>query len=94
MVAENGTAGSEAFLAAADEIDLLLTDVVMPDWVVMVERIKSYRPHIRVVLMTAYSEAVIDVFYGAKFPLIRKPFLPDDLVRIVKANLDPRAASA
>ena len=63
------------------------------DGVVMVERIKSYRPNIRVVLMTAYSEPVINVFYGTKFPLIRKPFLPDDLVRVVNANLDPPVAT-
>jgi hypothetical protein len=44
--------------------------------------------------MTAYSEAVIDVLYVAKFPLIREPSLPEDLIRIVKANLDPPAASA
>jgi DNA-binding NtrC family response regulator len=94
MVAENGAAGLGAFLAAPHEIDLVLTDVVMPDWAVMVERIRSYRPDMRVVLMTAFSEAVIEVFYGAKFPLIRKPFLPDDLVRVVSANLDPPAASA
>jgi two-component SAPR family response regulator len=94
MVAETGTAGLDAFLAAPHEIDLVLTDVVIADWAVMVERIRSYRPDMRVVLMTAYSEAVIDAFYGAKFPLIRKPFLPDDLVRVVNANLDPRAASA
>ena len=58
------------------------------------ERIRSYCPDIRVVLMTAYSEAVIDVLYVAKFPLIREPSLPEDLIRIVKANLDPPAASA
>jgi hypothetical protein len=44
-------------------------------------------PHGRLIL-------VIDVFYGAKFPLIRKPFLPEVLVRIVKANFNPPAASA
>jgi two-component SAPR family response regulator len=64
------------------------------DGVVMVERIKSYRPNIRVVLMTAYSEPVINVFCGTKFPLIRKPFLPNDLVRVVNANLDPPVATA
>jgi hypothetical protein len=44
--------------------------------------------------MTAFSEPVIEAFYRAKFPLIRKPFLPDDLVRVVRANLDPPATSA
>src|SRR5262245_64163308 len=73
MVAENGAAGLDAFLAATEEVDLVLTDVVMPvmDGVAMVDRIRKHRPGIRVVLMTAYSEPVIDVMYGAKLPLIR-----------------------
>ena len=86
----------DAFLRAPEEIDLVLADVVMPvmNGVAMMEQIKKHRPDVRVVLMTAFSEPVIDAFYGTKFPLIRKPFLPDDLVRVVKANLDPPAASA
>jgi hypothetical protein len=48
--------------------------------------VSTANPHGRLIL-------VIDVFYGTKFPLIRKAFLPDDLVRVVKANLDPPAAS-
>jgi hypothetical protein len=31
IVAENGAAGLDAFLAAPHEIDLVLTDVLMPD---------------------------------------------------------------
>jgi hypothetical protein len=56
-------------------------------------KIKNHRPNIRVTLMTAFSEPVNDVFYSAKFPLVRKPFLPDDLVHVVNAILDLPAAS-
>jgi DNA-binding NtrC family response regulator len=96
MVAENGAAGLDAFLGAPDEIELVLTDVVMPvmDGIAMIEEIKKHRPNIRVVLMTGYSEPVIGTIYGAKYPLIRKPFLPDNLVRVVNANLNPPAAEA
>jgi DNA-binding NtrC family response regulator len=74
----------------------VLADVVMPvmNGVAMMNPVKKHRHDIRVGLMTVFSEPVIDAFYGAKFPLIRKPFLPDDLVRVVKANIDPPAASA
>ena len=96
MVAENGAAGLEAFLAVQDDIHLVVTDVVMPvmDGIMMTKEMKKHRPDLRVVLMTAYSEPVIDAIYGADYPLIRKPFLPEDLVRVVNANLKPREASA
>jgi len=95
-VAENGAAGLEIFLNAPDEIDLVLTDVMMPflNGLEMVERIRAIRPDARIVLMSAYSDAVIVTLNGPRLPLIRKPFLPDDLVRIVQANIAPPAASA
>jgi DNA-binding NtrC family response regulator len=96
IVAENGAAGLEAFLSHPDEIDLVLADVVMPimDGVTMAQAIRRVRPEARVLLITAYSDAVVSTLNEANFPLIRKPFLPEDLVRAVSAILDPRAASA
>ncbi len=96
IVAENGAAGLEAFLLNRDVIELVLTDVVMPvmDGVAMADAIRKHRPQMPIVLMTAYSEPVIGEVYGADFPLIRKPFVPDDLVRVVNANLSPPAATA
>ena len=94
MVAENGVAGLEAFLAHADEIELVVSDIVMPimDGPTMAVEIKKARPDTRILLMTAYSDAIIDLMNETKFPLIRKPFLPDDLVRAVEAQLNPPTA--
>jgi adenylate cyclase len=96
MVAENGAAGLDAFLRLAEQIDLVLTDVVMPimDGIAMADSIKSHTPDARIVLMTGYSEPVIAGMRGGSYPLIRKPFLSEDLLRIIKANLDPPAATA
>jgi CheY-like chemotaxis protein len=58
MVAENGAAGLDAFRSAPYDIDLVLAEVAMPDWFTIVERIKSFRPNIRVILMTAFSEHI------------------------------------
>ena len=46
IVAENGAAGLEAFLAEPDAIDLVLADVVMPvmDGITMVRDIRRVRP--------------------------------------------------
>jgi hypothetical protein len=40
------------------------------------------------------STSFLEQALHPKFPLIRKPFLPDDLVRVVNAKLDPPAASS
>ena len=96
LVAEHGAAGLEAFLKHADEIDLVLSDIVMPmmDGTTMAERIKKAKPDARILLMTAYSDAVIDLINDEKFPLVRKPFLPEDLLRAVKAQVGPTSAEA
>jgi two-component system, cell cycle sensor histidine kinase and response regulator CckA len=96
IVAENGAAGLELFLAAPDSIALVITDVMMPllNGLEMAQRIKAARPDARIILMSAYSDAVILTMDGPKYPLIRKPFLPEDLLRVVSANLAPPTATA
>jgi CheY-like chemotaxis protein len=89
IVAENGAAGLEAFLAHADQIALVLTDIVMPvmDGITMADKIKRARPDARLLLITAYSDGVIGIAGDTDFPLIRKPYLPDHLVRTINAQL-------
>ena len=96
MVAEDGAGGLETFLAHANEIDLVLTDVVMPimDGIRMVQEIRKVRPEARIILMTAYSDAVVATMTPGKFALVRKPFLSDELIRAVNANLYPPTAEA
>jgi DNA-binding response OmpR family regulator len=96
MVAENGAAGLESFLAAPASISLVITDVMMPlmNGLEMAQRMKDVRRDVRIILMSAYSEAVILTLDGPKYPLIRKPFLPDELLRVVKANIAPPTAGA
>jgi len=96
VVAENGAAGLESFLAAPDSIALTITDVMMPalNGLEMAQRIKDVRPDARIVLMSAYSDAVILTMNGPKYPLIRKPFLHDELLRVVRAHIAPPTATA
>jgi CheY-like chemotaxis protein len=58
IVAENGAAGLEAFQSHADEIDLVLADVVMPimDGATMAQAIRRVRSEARVLLITASEE--------------------------------------
>jgi two-component system cell cycle sensor histidine kinase/response regulator CckA len=92
-VAENGKAGLEAFLAEPNSIDLVLTDAVMPmmHGITMVREIRQVRPDIPVLFMSAYPQKVVNTTYGATFPLMRKPFLMEELIRAVTEILGSRA---
>jgi DNA-binding response OmpR family regulator len=89
LTAQDGQAGLDLFDAHADRIRLVLADVAMPvmGGLRMAEEILKRRPGTRIPLMTGYNDTVIGTG-SLKLPLIRKPFLPVDLVRKVKAVLE------
>ncbi len=71
-------------LARADGgIDLLVTDVVMPemDAFELAQRITSVMPHVRILFTSGYTDA------GAEGPFIQKPFTPAELVEKVTSVL-------
>lgn len=68
---------------AESNIDLLVTDVVMPemDAFELAERISSKLPGVRVLYTSGYTDA------AAEGPFIHKPFTPAQLVAKVDAVL-------
>jgi signal transduction histidine kinase/CheY-like chemotaxis protein len=76
----------------SSRIDLLLTDVVMPDLNgrTVAERLSAQRPELRVLYMSGYTddEVMRRGITAAKTPFIQKPFLPDELLRRVREALD------
>ena len=66
------------------DIDLLLTDVVMPvmDGLTLARQISAQRPQIRVLLMSGYSDL------QSPLPLLPKPFRIDELLSRVAKALD------
>src|SRR5690349_22417259 len=89
LAAQDGQAGLDLFERHADQIRLVLADIAMPvmGGLRMAEEMLKRRPDTRILLMTGYNDTVIGNS-ALKLPLIRKPFLPADLVRKVKAVLD------
>jgi CheY-like chemotaxis protein len=80
-----------------NRIDLLLTDVVMPDLNgrTVAERLTTHRPDLRVLYMSGYTDD--DVMRrgisAAQTQFMQKPFLPDELMRRVREALDANAPS-
>ncbi|MBW2666932.1 MAG: response regulator [Deltaproteobacteria bacterium] len=92
IVAESVEFAARIMSERETQVDLLLSDVVMPQMngFELHTRISAIRPEIRVVYMSGYSEEMVEgrgaLARGA--PFLRKPFSPDDLAREVRAELD------
>lgn len=73
--------GAEALakIAGDEKIEILITDINMPDisGYVLAERARQIRPSIRIILLSGRESAT----HG--LPLIRKPFLESDLKRVM-----------
>ena len=69
-----------------DEIDLLLTDVVMPEMsgYDLAQRVSERRPEMRRLFISGYAPRTPPV----DGPLLKKPFAPEQLARAVRAALD------
>lgn len=83
--AADGAEGLEQFRRHADEIALVLTDIMMPEMngVDMAHRILEIRPDTKILLMSGYSDGALEVRARNEFPFLRKPFLATELMRKV-----------
>jgi two-component system cell cycle sensor histidine kinase/response regulator CckA len=81
-------------LAVAGRIDLLLTDVVMPEMsgYDLASRIHLAQPTAQTLFISGYAHsALVETVEPPPGELLRKPFSPDQLVRAVRAVLDGEA---
>ena len=69
------------------EIDLLVSDVTMPEMEgpELAEKLKAKRPRLQIILLSGYSHAQIVLQRGWKF--IQKPFRPQELKAAVEDSL-------
>ena len=92
LEAADGTTAEQLAASLNEPIDLLLTDVVMPDvngWD-LAERLRAQRPALRVLFMSGYTDDAI-VRHGILqdgIAYLQKPFTPVSLARKVRAVLD------
>jgi PAS domain S-box-containing protein len=88
--AEDGASARRAARAHQSGIDLLLTDVVLPDTRgnALAATIRETRHDLPVLLMSGYSEALLDDEMLATMVFLSKPFQLGELARAVRATLD------
>ncbi len=94
--------GEEAIAVCREQeqaIDLLLTDVIMPEMLgtELVERIKPLRPGISIVFMSGYSHEVLAPGALAEqngSAFIEKPFSAGELLRAIRELLDRKGSGA
>jgi len=94
-ILEASSAADAVFICeklAAGELDLLLTDVVMPrmNGVELSERVLRMQPEARVLFMTGYVDRklVERGSFGSKAACLQKPYSPSGLAREVRRVLD------
>ncbi len=88
LSAGSGLEAADIFAAEGDSIDLLLTDVIMPelDGPTLVKQIRAERPDLKVIFMSGYADgASVDDLGGAQF--LPKPFTLKALAEAVKKEL-------
>ena len=94
--ASNGKEGIESYRRIAT--DIVITDIYMPekDGLELIREIKKEFPEAKIIAMSGITQGDMDFFQVAKYlgavDCIRKPFEPDDIIRIVNLALDGNAA--
>ena len=89
VLAASRPSEAERLLSENEEIDLMLSDVVMPEMsgYDLAARVHAQRPEIRLLFMSGYAHKVSgsETFAGE---LLKKPFAPEQLARAVRTALD------
>ena len=92
LEAMDGKDGLKLFKEHSEDIDLVLSDVVMPKMQgqEMYEKMKKISPDIKILFITGYPEDVIDrkSVSGKENDTLSKPVIPDELLRKIREVLD------
>jgi len=97
VIRANGVDPALELLARHDDLDLVLTDVVMPggrSGLDLAKAASEMRPELRVILSSGYIGDAIAAVNEAPWPLLRKPYSAEALARALAAALDPKSQAA
>src|SRR5580658_9284413 len=88
----SGLAALELWTKTKPHIDLLLTDMVMPDGISgmqLAEKLKAQNPGLRVIFTTGYSSELMGKDFQIKegVNFLQKPYPPQKLVQTIRNGL-------
>ena len=92
LVADGAWSAIRQFETSPEPVQLLLTDVIMPDLTgpVLAERLRVKQPNLQVLFISGFHDAdLVQRFVSRRgFTLLPKPFTADGLLRVVKESLE------
>jgi CheY-like chemotaxis protein len=95
LTAASGVQAMEVWKQNAATIDLLLTDVVMPDGMTgreLAEELRGQKPELRIICTSGYGRDTTgmdtEFMKRARIRFLQKPYRPQMLARIIRESLD------
>ena len=87
--ASNGAAALEQLAAAEPPVEVLLTDVIMPEMtgVDLAAQVRVRQPGLPVVLMSGYIDPMVEVDQLDEVTMLRKPFTAASLTAAIQEAL-------
>ena len=99
LEAASGAEALEIWRQHQDEIELVMTDLVMPDGVSgheLIQQLQSDRPHLKVIFSSGYSPELLgeDSFLSAQTNFLQKPYRLTQLSQLIHDCLQRPAQAA
>lgn len=92
LAAKDGDEALSIWHRNPGQIDLVLTDVMMPgmNGKELVERLRSMRPEVKVIYMSGYESSLLSLGnkFGSNVIFLQKPFRPAELSQAVREILE------
>lgn len=94
LEAENGASAVRTILSHEGSVDLLLADIMMPDFdgPALARQAVSLRPGIKVIYASGFDASDLDrqhiALEGESFAFMKKPFRREELLTLVRRELD------
>ncbi len=89
LEASTGLEGYEVFAENSDKIDLIISDVVMPELsgVKMYDKISKIKGDVKIIFMSGYSEEILEQRTSRNLEVLFKPVPPAELLRKIREKL-------